>query len=143
MSPRSQAAIVQEAEVNNYFGGLTMANSQPKPTEKQKRMTKIAIIETGGKQHLVEEGSVHHIEKLSGSHKAGDTLTFDKVLLVDDGSRTSVGKPYIEGAKVSAELVEEGRGEKITVIHYRQKSRYFKKSGHRQQFAKIKITALP
>jgi large subunit ribosomal protein L21 len=106
-------------------------------------MAKIAIIETGGKQHLVQEGSVHHIEKLKGPHKAGDTLTFDKVLLVDDGTSTKVGAPYIEGAKVSAELVEEGRDSKITVIHYRQKSRYFKKSGHRQHYTKIKITALP
>ena len=106
-------------------------------------MAKIAIIETGGKQHLVTEGSVHHIEKLAGSHKAGDKLTFDKVLLVDDGSSTKVGAPYIEGAKVSAELVEEGRAKKVTVIHYRQKSRYFKKMGHRQPYAKVKITALP
>ncbi|HEV3245465.1 MAG TPA: 50S ribosomal protein L21 [Candidatus Paceibacterota bacterium] len=106
-------------------------------------MAKIAIIETGGKQHLVTEGSVYHIEKLKGSHKPGDKLTFDKVLLVDDGSSTKVGMPYIDGAKVSAELVVEGRDKKITVIHYRQKSRYFKKSGHRQHFAKVKITALP
>jgi large subunit ribosomal protein L21 len=106
-------------------------------------MAKIAIIETGGKQHLVTEGSVHRIEKLKGSHKAGDKLTFDKVLLVDDGSSTKVGMPYIDGAKVSAELVGEGRDKKITVIHYRQKSRYFKKAGHRQHFATVKITALP
>jgi large subunit ribosomal protein L21 len=106
-------------------------------------MAKIAIIETGGKQHLVQEGSVHHIEKLKGPHKAGDKLTFDKVLLIDDGTSTKVGAPYIDGAKVSAELVEEGRDKKITVIHYRQKSRYFKKAGHRQHYAKIKITALP
>jgi large subunit ribosomal protein L21 len=106
-------------------------------------MAKIAIIETGGKQHLVTEGSVHTIEKLKGTHKAGDKLTFDKVLLIDDGSSTKVGAPYIEGAEVSAELVAEGRAKKITVIHYRQKSRYFKKQGHRQHFAKIKITALP
>lgn len=106
-------------------------------------MAKIAVIETGGKQHLVSEGSVHSIEKLKGEHKAGDTLTFDKVLLIDDGKSTKVGAPYIDGATVSAELVSEGRTKKITVIHYRQKSRYFKKAGHRQHFAKVKITALP
>lgn len=106
-------------------------------------MAKIAIIETGGKQHLVTEGSVHRIEKLKGSHKAGDKLTFDKVLLIDDGASTTVGAPYIEGVAVSAELVEEGRAKKITVIRYRQKSRYFKKKGHRQHYAKVKITELP
>jgi large subunit ribosomal protein L21 len=106
-------------------------------------MAKIAIIETGGKQHLVTEGSVYTIEKLKGSHKAGDALVFDKVLLIDDGSSTKVGAPYIDGAKVSAELVSEGREKKVTVIHYRQKSRYFKKAGHRQPFAKVKITGLP
>jgi|SRR6185312_10188894 len=106
-------------------------------------MAKIAIIETGGKQHLVTEGSVHRIEKLKGSHKAGDKLMFDKVLLVDDGSTTKVGAPYIDGAKVSAEFVEEGRHKKVIVLRYRQKSRYYKKKGHRQHFAKIKIIALP
>ncbi len=106
-------------------------------------MAKIAIIETGGKQHLVTEGSVHRIEKIKGTHKAGDTITFDKVLLVDDGASTTVGAPYIAGAAVSAELVEEGRSKKVVVIRYRQKSRYNKKKGHRQGYFKVKITALP
>lgn len=106
-------------------------------------MAKFAIIETGGKQHLVTEGSVLRIEKLKGTHEAGEKLTFDKVLLVDDGASTKVGMPFIEGAKVSAELVAEGRAKKVTVIRYRQKSRYYKKKGHRQHYAKIKITALP
>ncbi len=106
-------------------------------------MAKIAIIETGGKQYLVTQDSVVTIEKLSGSHKAGDKLSFDKVLLTDDGNATKVGTPYIDGAKVSAELVEEGRAEKVTVIRYRQKSRYFKKRGHRQPYMKVRITALP
>src|ERR1700683_5338909 len=98
-------------------------------------MAKIVIIETGGKQHLVTEGSVHHVEKLAGITKAGEKISFDKVLLIDDGSSTKVGAPYIDGAKVSAELVEEGRHAKVTVIRYRQKSRYFKKKGHRQPYA--------
>ena len=106
-------------------------------------MAKIAIIETGGKQYVVTKDSVLNIEKLAGAHKTGGKLTFDKVLLVDDGKETKVGAPYVSGAKVAAELVEEGRGDKITVIRYRQKSRYFKKKGHRQPFAKVRITALP
>ena len=105
-------------------------------------MAKIAIIETGGKQYVVTQDSVLDIEKITGT-KAGDKITFDKVLLTDDGKETTVGAPYVKGATVSAELVEEGREKKITVIRYRQKSRYFKKGGHRQPFAKVRITALP
>ncbi len=105
-------------------------------------MAKIAIIETGGKQYIVMQDSVLDVEKLPET-KAGDKISFDKVLLIDDGAATKVGAPYIKGAAVSAELVEEGRDAKVTVIRYRQKSRYFKKRGHRQPFAKVRITALP
>ena len=105
-------------------------------------MAKIAIIETGGKQYVVTKDSVLDVEKISG-HKAGDKITFDKVLLTDDGKETLVGTPYVSGAKVSAELIEEGRDAKVTVIRYRQKSRYFKKKGHRQPYAKVRITGLP
>jgi large subunit ribosomal protein L21 len=104
-------------------------------------MAKIAVIETGGKQYVVENGSILTVEKLP-AQKDGK-IVFDKVLLVDDGSKVEIGAPHIEGAKVSAELVSEGRTAKINVIRYRQKSRYFKKKGHRQAFAKVKITALP
>jgi large subunit ribosomal protein L21 len=106
-------------------------------------MAKIAIIETGGKQYVVTQDSVLQVETVKGASKAGDKITFDKVLLTDDGSATKVGAPYIEGAKVAAELVENGRSKKVTVIRYRQKSRYYKKNGHRQPYAKVRITALP
>ena len=105
-------------------------------------MAKIAIIETGGKQYVVTDGSVLSVEKLSDSHKAGDKVTFDKVLLIDDGDQTKVGAPYVDGAKVSAELIEQGRADKVTVIRYRQKSRHFVKRGHRQPYAKVRITGL-
>ena len=104
-------------------------------------MAKIAIIETGGKQYLVTRDSVLDVEKLP-LEKDGK-ITFEKVLLTDDGKETKVGNPYLNGAKVSAELVKEGRAPKVTVIRYRQKSRYFKKKGHRQPFTKVRITALP
>ncbi|OGG53208.1 50S ribosomal protein L21 [Candidatus Kaiserbacteria bacterium RIFCSPHIGHO2_01_FULL_53_29] len=106
-------------------------------------MAKIAIIETGGKQYVVTKDSVLDIEKLDGVSEKGTKITFDKVLLTDDGKETQIGAPYVSGAKVSAELVEEGRDAKVTVIRYRQKSRYFKKKGHRQPYAKVRITALP
>ena len=106
-------------------------------------MAKIAIIETGGKQYVVTQDSVLNVETIKGAGKAGDKITFDKVLLTDDGSDTKVGAPYISGAKVMAELVENGRSKKVTVIRYRQKSRYYKKNGHKQPFAKVRITAIP
>ena len=106
-------------------------------------MAKIAIIETGGKQYVVTQDTVLSVEKLKDAKNAGDTITFDKVLLTDDGASTTVGAPYIAGAKVTGELIENGRAQKITVIRYRQKSRYFKKRGQRQPYAKVRITALP
>lgn len=105
-------------------------------------MAKIAVIETGGKQYVVMNDSVLSVEKLPKTTKGGKVV-FDKVLLVDDGKATSVGAPYVSGASVTGELIEDGRAKKVTVIHYRQKSRYFKKQGHRQAFSKVRITALP
>ena len=106
-------------------------------------MAKIAIIETGGKQYVVTQDGVLNVEKITGVTDAGAKIIFDKVLLIDDGKETKVGAPYIDGAKDKAELVKEGREDKITVIHYRQKSRHFKKSSHRQPYAKVRITDLP
>jgi large subunit ribosomal protein L21 len=104
-------------------------------------MAKIAVIQTGGKQYVVADGTVLTIEKLGDVKKDGK-ITFDKVLLTDDGKDLKMGDPLVKGAKVMAELVSEGKSKKVTVIRYRQKSRYFKKKGHRQSFTKVKITTL-
>ena len=101
-----------------------------------------AVIETGGKQYKVSKGDVLTIEKLKGEPKEGSKITFDKVLLTDNGKDTIIGTPYIKGGKVTGTLEEEGRGKKIHVIRYKAKSRYFKKKGHRQPYMKIKITSL-
>lgn len=98
-----------------------------------------AIIETGGKQYRVSDGDALTIEKLSGEYKEGDSVVFGKVLLFDDGKTTKVGAPYIDGATVEASFEKVGRAKKVTVIKYKQKSRYFKKRGHRQPFTKVKI----
>lgn len=99
-----------------------------------------AIIETGGKQYLVSEGLSVKIEKMPGDFNLGDSVTFDKVLLVDDGKdSTTVGTPYIPGAKVTAEISKIGRAKKVIVIKYKAKSNYFKKNGHRQPFFEVKI----
>ena len=108
-----------------------------------------AVIQTGGKQYKVSKGTLVSIEKIKGNekgdkieHKKGDKLVFDKVLLVDDGKDTTIGTPYIKGAKVDAEIVEIGRARKILVIKYKQKSRYLRRNGHRQPFFKVKITSI-
>jgi large subunit ribosomal protein L21 len=102
-----------------------------------------AVIETGGKQYMVHEGQTLKIEKIKGDFKPGDTVVFDKVLLVDNGKdTTSIGEPYLKGATVSAEVVKIGRAPKVVVIKYKAKSNYFKKRGHKQPFFEVKILAL-
>ncbi len=101
-----------------------------------------AVIQTGGKQYKVTKGDVLNIEKITGTFKAGDKLTFDKVLLVDNGKDTTIGTPFIAGATVQATLKEIGREAKVNVIKYKQKSRYFKKNGHRQPFFKVAIDSI-
>lgn len=99
-----------------------------------------AIIKTGGKQYKVSEGDVLAVEKLKTADKG--KVAFEEVLLTDDGKETVLGTPTVAGAKVEAEVVEEGRADKIRVVHYKAKVRYHKVYGHRQAFTKVKITKL-
>lgn len=96
-----------------------------------------AIIKTGGKQYLVEEGRYLEIEKVLGA-EIGGKVTFDHVLLIDDGKTTEVGTPTT-GGKVTGKVLEAGKDDKKIVIRYKQKSRYFKKRGHRQPYMKVLI----
>ena len=96
-----------------------------------------AIIETGGKQYKVAEGDTLFIEKLP--NEAGDTVTFDKVLAVIDGDKITVGTPVVEGAKVDASVVKNGKGKKILVFKYKPKKGYRKRQGHRQPYTKVTI----
>ena len=121
-------------------------------TKKTKKETKIkvdstkpdaegfAVIETGGKQYRVAVGESIKVEKIVGEaklYKIGDDVVFNKVLLIDNGKDlTEVGAPYLSGAKVLGTITEIGRNKKVK---YLQKSRYFKKNGHRQPFFKVKI----
>lgn len=105
-------------------------------------LMQFAVIKTGGKQYKVAEGDTLKVEKLSGDFAKGDKVTFDEVLLVDDGSSTKVGAPMVSGAKVEAVFEAAGRAQKIDVIKYRAKSNYYKKRGHRQPFSKVKITKI-
>ncbi len=101
-----------------------------------------AVIETGGKQYQVRVGDVVKIEKLPGTFAVGDKVTFDKVLVVDNGSDTTIGTPYISGAQVQGSFQEAGRNKTVIVVKYKQKSRYMKKNGHRQPFMKVKIEGI-
>jgi large subunit ribosomal protein L21 len=101
-----------------------------------------AVIKTGGKQYKVSVGDSVKVEKITGDFKVGDKITFDQVLLVDNGKDTTIGTPTIKGAKVTATLKKIGRAQKVIVIHYKQKSRYFKKNGHRQPFFEVTIDSI-
>lgn len=101
-----------------------------------------AVIATGGKQYRVVVGQTITIEKMKDEHKKGDAVVFDQVLLTDDGSKTAIGTPTLTGVTVTGEVASVGRAPKVTVIKYKQKSRYFKKNGHRQPYVKVIITAI-
>lgn len=99
-----------------------------------------AVIATGGKQYKVSEGQVLHIEKLEA--QPGEHIDFDSVLLVGDGKNISVGKPYVAGSKVTAEVVEQGRDKKVKIIKFRRRKHSQKQMGHRQAYTAVKITAI-
>lgn len=99
-----------------------------------------AIIKTGGKQYKVAAGDILSVEKLAKPEK-GDKVTFEEVLLVDDGKTTKIGKE-VKGTKVTASIVKEGKGPKLHIIKFKGKSNYKKKTGHRQPFTKVKIDAI-
>ncbi len=101
-----------------------------------------AVINTGGKQYKVAAGDSLKIEKIKGDFKVGDKIVFDQVMLLEGSKGTQVGTPTVAGAKVEATLSEIGRNKTVTVIKYKQKSRYFKKNGHRQPWFKVKISAI-
>ena len=95
----------------------------------------IAVIQTGGKQYLVKEGDVLNVEKLTA--QPGETVQFD-ALMTAEGTRVDLGKPAL-AAKIRAEILEQGRAAKISVVKYKPKVRYTRRVGHRQPFTKVKI----
>jgi large subunit ribosomal protein L21 len=97
-----------------------------------------AIIKTGGKQYRVAKDDVIEVEKLPV--QAGDDVTFEEVLAVNDGDNFTVGAPVVDGASVKAEVVENGKSEKVIIYKYKSKKDYRRKQGHRQPYTKVKIT---
>lgn len=99
-----------------------------------------AVVETGGKQYRVAEGDTIFVEKLAVDE--GQEVVLDRVLLVNKDGETKVGAPYVEGAKVVAQAVKQGKGRKIIVFKYKPKKNYRKKQGHRQPYTKLEIKAI-
>jgi large subunit ribosomal protein L21 len=99
-----------------------------------------AVIQTGGKQYRVAEGETLRVEKLLAS--PGDKLSFVPLLFADDGGNVQVGKPQVSGIKVEAEVLEQGRGKKLVIFKYKRRKSYRRKTGHRQPFTALKITAI-
>ena len=97
-----------------------------------------AIIETGGKQYRVAPEDELKVEKLK-SKGAGETVKFDRVLLVTEDDEVEVGRPYLESAVVKGEILEEGRDEKVTVFTYKKRKGQRRKLGHRQPYTKVRI----
>lgn len=108
--------------------------------KKAEHTSEFAVIATGGKQYVVRAGETLRVEKLDV--KEGDSVIFDQVLLVDNGSDTTIGTPYISGAKVEAEVKKQGRADKVMVVKYKAKSRYLKRNGHRQPFTEVLIKGI-
>jgi len=98
------------------------------------------VIETGGKQYKVSAGQKLKVEKLEV--EAGMPVVFDKVLLLVDGEKIEVGKPYLDGKKVEAKVLRQARAKKVIVFKYHSKTRYRKKKGHRQHFTEVEITKI-
>ncbi|MCG3200223.1 MAG: 50S ribosomal protein L21 [Gammaproteobacteria bacterium] len=99
-----------------------------------------AVIRTGGKQYKVAQGDTLDVEKLAAEQ--GASVELSDVLMLVDGDKITVGTPTVAGAKVSARVVEHGRGEKVRIIKFRRRKHYRKQAGHRQGYTRLEITGI-
>ena len=99
-----------------------------------------AVIATGGKQYRVSEGAVLRVEKLGAEE--GASIEFDRVLLVGNGDSVSVGKPFVDGGKVQATVMSQGKARKVEILKFRRRQNYRRTKGHRQNFTQVKITGI-
>ena len=120
--------------------GSDAPDSETVIKERQVQQVMQAIIVTGGKQYNVSEGDTLFIEKLEVN--AGDSVVFDQVLAIVDGENTKFGTPVVEGAKVEATVVKNGKGKKIRIFKYNPKKGYHKRQGHRQPYTKVEINKI-
>ena len=99
-----------------------------------------AVIATGGKQYRVTEGQTLKVEKLTAD--VGASLDMDKVLMVANGDDVKIGKPYVDGGKVTATVKSHGRGEKIRIVKFRRRKHSRTTQGHRQSYTELEITGI-
>lgn len=99
-----------------------------------------AIVDSGGKQYKVREGEIIRVEKLTG--EAGDSVSFDKILMFSDGDNVNIGTPLLEDVTVNGHIIEQGKAKKIIVFKYKRRKRYRRKQGHRQQFTAVKVDSI-
>lgn len=99
-----------------------------------------AVIASGGKQHRVEEGEYLRLEKIEVA--TGENVTFDQVLMVVNGEEIKIGAPLVEGATVTAEVLEHGRGDKVNIVKFKRRKHHRKQMGHRQWYTEVKITGI-
>jgi len=99
-----------------------------------------AVIESGGKQHRVIEGETLKVEKIEVA--TGESIEFNNVLMVGEGEGVKIGAPYVDGGKVTAEVIDQGRHKKIKIMKFRRRKHSMKQAGHRQWYTEIKITSI-
>jgi large subunit ribosomal protein L21 len=99
-----------------------------------------AVFQSGGKQHRVAEGQTVRLEKIEVA--PGETVAFEDILMVSNGDDVKIGTPSVAGAKVTAEVVTHGRGEKVKIVKFRRRKHSRKQMGHRQWFTEVKITGI-
>lgn len=99
-----------------------------------------AVIQSGGKQHRVAEGQTIRLEKLDVA--TGETVEFDNVLMIANGDDVQIGAPFVDGSKVTAEVVAHGRGDKVKIVKFRRRKHFRNQAGHRQWFTEVRITGI-
>jgi len=99
-----------------------------------------AVFQSGGKQHRVAEGQTVRLEKIEIA--PGESIEFDNILMVSNGEDIKIGMPYVDGGKVTAEVVTHGRGDKVKIVKFQRRKHSQKTQGHRQWFTEVKITGI-
>ena len=99
-----------------------------------------AVFKTGGKQYRATTGDILKIEKLDA--EKGATVELDQVLMVGEGEKVKIGSPFLKGGKVTATVVDHGRGEKVKILKFKRRKQHMKRMGHRQNFTEVEITGI-
>ena len=99
-----------------------------------------AVIQTGGKQYRVSEGTTLKVEKLTIDE--GASFELDKVLMIADGDDVKIGAPYVDGSKVTATVKSHGRGKKVHILKFKRRKHHLKRQGHRQSYTEIEVTGI-